>query len=427
MTEPRAEGGDALRRRLRRRYAAERRFRVYGAVAIGAAMLALVALLLSVVVRAVPAFWEHQVRLPVRYAAAQLDPEGRGVRALAQGNYAALVKEAMRAVFPGVSGRNEVRALSALLSVDAPYELRERVLAEPSLVGRSQEVRLLLSDAADLYLKSRAEKGAPDGAGLSAAQVGWLDALQADGRIERVFATRFFRSGDSREPELAGVWGAVVGSFWTLIVTLVLSFPIGTAAALYLEEFAPRGRWTDWIEVNINNLAAVPSIVFGLLGLALFLNLFGLPRSAPLVGGMVLALMTLPTVVIAGRSAIRAVPPSVREAALAVGASPFQVALQHVLPLALPGILTGTIIGMSRALGETAPLLMIGMVAFIVDVPSGVLDPASVLPVQIFLWADAPERAFLAKTSAAILVLLGFLVTMNLSAVLLRSRFERRW
>ncbi|MGH7286756.1 MAG: phosphate ABC transporter permease PstA [Myxococcota bacterium] len=427
MTEPKAPNAEAVRRRLRQRYAAERRFRVYGAAAIGAAMLALVVLLLSVVVRAVPAFWEYDVRLPVRYEAAHLDPEGRGVRALPQGNYAAPVREALRARFPEVSARSDIRALNALLSVDAPFELRERVLAEPSLVGRSQEVRLLLSDAADLYLKSRGEANPPDTAGLSAAQVGWLDALQAEGRIERVFATRFFRSGDSREPELAGVWGAVVGSFWTLVVTLVLSFPIGTATALYLEEFAPRSRWTDWIEVNINNLAAVPSIVFGLLGLALFLNLFGLPRSAPLVGGMVLALMTLPTVVIAGRSAIRAVPPSVREAALAVGASPLQVALQHVLPLALPGVLTGTIIGMARALGETAPLLMIGMVAFIVDVPSGVMDPASVLPVQIFLWADAPERAFLAKTSAAILVLLGFLVTMNLSAVLLRSRFERRW
>jgi phosphate transport system permease protein len=283
-------------------------------------------------------------------------------------------------------------------------------------------VWLLLTDEADLYLK-----GAAEASGLSPAQMGWLDALRVEGRVERAFATRFFRSGDSREPELAGVWGAVVGSFYTLLVTLALSFPIGAAAALHLEEFAARGRWTDWVEVNINNLAAVPSIVFGLLGLAFFLNVLGLPRSAPLVGGMVLALMTLPTVIIAARSAIRAVPPSVREAALGIGASRLQVALQHVLPLALPGILTGTIIGMARALGETAPLLMIGMVAFIVDVPDGITDPATVLPVQIFLWADAPERAFLAKTSAAILVLLGFLVTMNLAAVLLRNRFEQRW
>jgi len=427
MTESPTPTSEAVRRRLRRRYAAERRFRIYGAAAIGLAMLALLMLLVSVGLRALPAFWEYEVRLPVHFDPAQLDPEGVGGPALAQANYGAVVKEALRANVPEVQGRSELRALATLLSTDAPFELRQRVLADPSLVGRTEEVPLLLAADAGLYLESSRGGSAAESAGLSAAQAAWLEALRSEGRIERSFATRFFRSGDSREPELAGVWGAVVGSFWTLVVTLLLSFPIGAAAALYLEEFAPRSRWTDWIEVNINNLAAVPSIVFGLLGLALFLNVFGLPRSAPLVGGMVLALMTLPTVVIAARSAIRAVPPSVREAALGVGASPLQVALQHVLPLALPGILTGTIIGMARALGETAPLLMIGMVAFIVDVPSGVMDPATVLPVQIFLWADAPERAFLAKTSAAILVLLGFLVTMNLAAVLLRNRFERRW
>ncbi|MCG8591295.1 MAG: phosphate ABC transporter permease PstA, partial [Proteobacteria bacterium] len=242
-----------------------------------------------------------------------------------------------------------------------------------------------------------------------------------------VWNTRFLSAGDSREPELAGIWGAVVGSLWTLGVTLLLSFPVGVAAAVYLEEFARKNRVTDFIEVNINNLAAVPSIVFGLLGLAVFLNFFGLPRSAPVVGGLVLALMTLPTVIIAGRSALMAVPPSIREAALGIGASPLQVVTHHVLPLALPGILTGTIIGMARALGETAPLLMIGMVAFIVDVPSGPVDPATVLPVQIYLWADSPERAFVEKTSGAILVLLAFLISMNLLAVLLRNRFERRW
>jgi phosphate transport system permease protein len=414
--------GDAQRRRIRARYRAERRFRLYGAIAIGSAMLALVALLASVVWRAVPAFFEHRLRLEVRFDPELLDTEQHGAAGLAQANYDAVLKHALRSRFPEATGRSEQRALSALVSVGAPYELRDRALADPSLLGRSEEIPILLADQADLYLK-----GAVDASGLSEAQVGWLDALRAEGRIERSFATRFLRSGDSREPELAGVWGAVVGSFWTLIVTLGLSFPVGAAAALYLEEFAPRNRWTDWIEVNINNLAAVPSIVFGLLGLALFLNWLGLPRSAPLVGGMVLALMTLPTVIIAARSAIRAVPPSVREAALGIGASPMQVALQHVLPLALPGILTGTIIGMARALGETAPLLMIGMVAFIVDVPGGIADPATVLPVQIFLWADAPERAFLAKTSAAILVLLGFLVVMNLAAVWLRNRFEQRW
>jgi len=258
-------------------------------------------------------------------------------------------------------------------------------------------------------------------------EAAWLRDLGADGVVASRFATAMFTSGDSREPELAGIWGAVVGSFLTLMVTLILSFPVGVLAAIYLEEFAPRNRWTDLIEVNINNLAAVPSIVFGLLGLAVFLNFFGLPRSAPLVGGMVLALMTLPTIIIATRAALKAVPPSIREAALGVGASRVQVITHHVLPLAMPGILTGTIIGMAQALGETAPLLMIGMVAFIVDIPGGFTDPATVLPVQIYIWADSPERAFVAKTSAAIMVLLTFLVMMNALAVLLRRRFERRW
>jgi phosphate transport system permease protein len=237
----------------------------------------------------------------------------------------------------------------------------------------------------------------------------------------------FFTQGDSRNPEVAGIRGALMGSLFTLMVTLSLSFPIGVAAAIYLEEFAPKNRWTDVIEVNINNLAAVPSIVFGLLGLAVFINFFGLPRSVPLVGGLVLTLMTLPTIIIASRAALKSVPPSIREAALGMGASRLQMVTHHVLPLAMPGMLTGTIIGMAQALGETAPLLMIGMVAFIVDVPNGPLEPATVLPVQIFLWADLPERAFVERTSAAIMVLLGFLITMNALAVILRRRFERRW
>jgi phosphate transport system permease protein len=257
--------------------------------------------------------------------------------------------------------------------------------------------------------------------------VTWVNALAGEGRVKKKFNTIFFTAGDSREPEQAGIGGAVAGSFFTLLVTLALAFPIGVAAALYLEEFAPKNRWTDLIEVNINNLAAVPSIVFGLLGLAVFINFFGLPRSAPLVGGLVLTLMTLPTIIIASRAALKSVPPSIREAALGVGASKMQAMFHHILPLAMPGMLTGTIIGMAQALGETAPLLMIGMVAFIVDIPSGPLDPAAVLPVQIFLWADSPERAFVEKTSAAIIVLLGFLIAMNALAVILRKRFERRW
>jgi phosphate transport system permease protein len=251
--------------------------------------------------------------------------------------------------------------------------------------------------------------------------------LRADGRVEQRFNTAFFTSGDSREPELAGIWGATKGSIFMLLVTLALSFPLGVAAAIYLEEFAPRNRWVDFIEVNINNLAAVPSIVFGLLGLAVFVNTLGLPRSAPVAGGLVLALMTLPVIIIASRVAIKSVPPSVREAALGIGASPMQTVFHHVLPLAMPGMLTGAIIGMARALGESAPLLMVGMVAFIVDIPSSPLSPATALPVQVYLWADSPERAFVERTSAAIIVLLVFLLAMNLAAVWLRSRFERRW
>ena len=254
-----------------------------------------------------------------------------------------------------------------------------------------------------------------------------MDALVQRGQLERRFNWRFFSSGDSREPEQAGILGAAVGSLLTLLICLVLAFPLGVMSAVYLEEFAPKNRWTDLIEVNINNLAAVPSIVFGLLGLAVLLGTFAMPRSAPLVGGVVLALMTLPTVIISARAALQAVPPSIREAALGVGASTQQVVWHHVLPLAMPGILTGTIIGMARALGETAPLLMIGMVAFIVDIPTGPTDPATALPVQIFLWADAPERAFGERAAAAIIVLLAFLITMNLGAVLLRRRFEQRW
>ena len=258
-------------------------------------------------------------------------------------------------------------------------------------------------------------------------KLAWVDKLIEQNRIRSSFNTTFFTAGDSREPELAGIWGAAVGSMFTLAVTLLLSFPIGVAAAVYLEEFAPVNRWTDMIEVNINNLAAVPSIVFGLLGLAVFINFFGLPRSAPLVGGLVLTLMTLPTIIIASRAALKSVPPSIREAALGLGASKMQMVFHHVLPLAMPGMLTGTIIGMAQALGETAPLLMIGMVAFIVDIPTAVTDPSTVMPVQIYLWADSPERAFVERTSAAIMLLLTFLISMNALAVYLRKKFERRW
>jgi phosphate transport system permease protein len=299
---------------------------------------------------------------------------------------------------------------------------------DPAKLGTTEKVWVLASDEVDLYYKGRIKRTeSAESRPLSDQQLDWADQLRRTNAAELRFNSRFFTSGDSREPELAGVWGAVAGSFFTLVVTLLLSFPIGVAAAIYLEEFAKRNRWTDFIEVNINNLAAVPSIVFGLLGLAVFINFFGLPRSAPLVGGLVLTLMTLPTIIIASRAALKAVPPSIREAALGMGASQIQMVAHHVLPLAMPGMLTGTIIGMARALGESAPLLMIGMVAFIVDVPKSLFDPATVLPVQVFIWSDVPERAFVERTSGAIIVLLAFLIVMNGLAVILRNRFERRW
>jgi phosphate transport system permease protein len=304
----------------------------------------------------------------------------------------------------------------------------DHVREHPEQIGQILKLWVPADDDVDMLIKGHIKRDVPESdRRLSDKQLAWIETMEDQGKIEKRFNITFFTAGDSREPELAGIWGAACGSFFTLVITLLLSFPIGVAAAVYLEEFAPKNRWTDLIEVNINNLAAVPSIVFGLLGLAVFLNLFGMPRSSPVVGGFVLTLMTLPTIIIAGRASLKSVPPSIREAALGIGASKIQMVSHHVLPLALPGMLTGTIIGMAQALGETAPLLMIGMVAFIVDIPGGFFDPSTVLPVQIFLWADSPERAFLERTSAAIMVLLCFLITMNAAAVLLRKKFERRW
>ena len=416
-------------RRLRRRYAAERRFKAYGVIAVGIAMAALAWLLFSIVAQGYQAFVHTHIKLDVFFDAQQLDPSGGGSpEALAGGNYGALYKKALRDRFGDARKRRDRRSLYKLLSQGAEDDLRDMVMSDPSIVGTRTEVWLTASDDVDMLIKGKIDRDRPERERpIKDKQLAWIDSLIADGKVETRFNTRFFSSGASREPELAGIWGAIMGSFFTMMVTLLLSFPVGVGAAVYLEEFAPKNRWTDLIEVNINNLAAVPSIVFGLLGLAVILNFFGVPRSAPLAGGMVLALMTLPTIIIATRAALKAVPPSIREAALGIGASKLQVIGHHVLPLALPGILTGTIIGMAQALGETAPLLMIGMVAFIVDIPTDPLSPATVLPVQIYLWSDMPERSFVEKTSAAIMVLLGFLVVMNAIAIYLRRKFERRW
>jgi phosphate transport system permease protein len=594
---------DAARARIRARYRAEARFKFYGIAAIAVTAIFLAVVLADILIKGIPAFTQHDLNLQVKIDPAEIDPQGTKDHAVIRGgDYQLLVRNALRAQFPDVTDRPGRRLLDGILSSGASDVLRERVVANPALIGQTVTVPVLISDDADLYYKgigtrilrtagegtatlsgtegevtirtsgkdfaertievkrllsvrARAERteaarlarvvasinarktaleatlaearntGRIGGleerikataneaeslstrvkqleesaAGLQARfdnasgsealtpelpsvliaingglvkateidssgvkgnvilplksdaeakpgtwqivaystpegdrrvtdrEVAWLERLRESGIVQSNFNWAFFTSGDSREPELAGIRGALIGSALTLLVTLGLCVPFGVAGAIYLEEFAPKNRLTELIEININNLAAVPSIVFGLLGLAVFLNFFGLPRSAPLVGGLVLALLVLPTIIIASRAALKAVPPSIKEAALGVGASHQQAIFHHVLPLAMPGIMTGTIIGMAHALGETAPLLMIGMLAFIVEVPNGVTAAATVLPAQIYLWSDLPEIAFQAKTAAAIIVLLAFLFIMNGLAIFLRRRFERRW
>ncbi|CAL1241006.1 phosphate ABC transporter permease PstA [Candidatus Methylocalor cossyra] len=419
---------EVVRSSLAKRRRAEARFRAYGLLSIVIGLSFLVTLFASIIGNGYTAFTYTEIGLDVHFDPQVIDPEGtRDPATLAGADYEALLKSALGGLFPDITARQEKRALYGMLSSSAADVLRQRVLKNPGLIGTTTQVWVPVDDAVDMLVKGHTGENTEEGDERLKHQVAWVDKLRAENRLRTAFNSVFFTKGDSREPESAGVWGAVMGSCYTLLVTLVLSLPIGMAAAVYLEEFAPSNRWTDLIEVNINNLAAVPSIVFGLLGLAVFINFFELPRSSPLVGGLVLALMTLPVIIIAGRSALKSVPPSVREAALGVGASKMQTVVHHVLPLAMPGMLTGAIIGMARALGESAPLLMIGMVAFIVDIPKGIMEPATVLPVQIYLWADSPERAYVERTSGAILVLLAFLVVMNGVAVYLRRRYERRW
>lgn len=424
----------AMAARVKRRYARERAFKYTGLGAIALAGLFLLLLIGNITLKGVPGFFATDIRLEVDLSSPRIAGlsglQGDELASVSRGaDFGALVREALMARFPDVSSRRDVFRLLELISrAGAAETLRAQILADPSILGTTQPVWLPASEAVDQIVKGHVKRDMAEGdRQISDRQIGWVDALKEAGNVRTSFNWDFFGRGASREAELAGIGGAIMGSLLTLIVTLAVAFPVGVLAAIYLEEFAPQNRWTDLIEVNINNLAAVPSIVFGLLGLAVFLNTFHLPRSAPLVGGLTLALMTLPTIIIAARAALKAVPPSIRDAARGLGASPMQVVFHHVVPLAFPGILTGTIIGMAQALGETAPLLMIGMVAFIVDIPGSVTDAATVLPVQIYMWADFPERGFQEKTSAAIMVLLGFLIAMNALAVWLRNRFEKRW
>ena len=412
MSDPLAARRRAL---LKRRHSAERRFKALGIAAIALSLMVLAFLLVTMTSNALEGFRRSELRIPVDLSGGVLQ-----VRA-AQVQGADGVHQLEAAGLPEVVRFGAEKALGGAaagqLNDGAWREVAARLIADPSLISTKFDVSLPVTQ--DLAGAQKGD-GRPEIIALAAR-------LAREGKLVRAFDPGFFSRSDATDPQAVGIWGALKGSLLTMFVTLALAFPIGILAAVYLEEYAPRNWLTEFIEVSINNLAAVPSIIFGLLGLAVFLAIFPYFRSAPLIGGMTLALMTMPVIVISGRNAIKAVPPSIRDAALAVGASRVQATFHHVLPLALPGILTGTIIGMARALGETAPLLMIGMRAFIASPPSGPTAPATVLPVQIFMWSDEISRGFVERTSAAIIVLLAFLLAMNGLAIYLRNKFETRW
>lgn len=416
---------ELVRQSLKRRYRKERRFRAYGIIAIAIALSALVVLFADIVGKGTTGFLKTTLNLDV-----QLDGEmmylddATDERQLKMADFVEPLVQALMKEIPSAT-ENDRSAVRDLINPYASVTLRDAIKENPDWLNTTRSMSFLAHTDVDVFVKHAGNEAYS--IKLTDQQREWVNQLQEKGVVETSFNDTFFKNGDSRDPSKAGILGAIVGSLLTMCVTLVLSFPIGVAAAIYLEEFAPQNKLTDFIEVNINNLAAVPSIIFGLLGLAVFINLFGMPRSVPVVGGLVLTLMTLPTIIISSRAAIKSVPPSIREAAEGIGASRMQVVLHHVLPLAMPGMLTGSIIGMAQALGETAPLLLIGMVAFIVDVPDGFFDSATVLPVQVFLWAGSPELAFIERASAAIMVLLSFLIGMNALAIWMRKRLERRW
>ena len=413
---------------LKSRLAKEKRFKAYGIISIITALTLLTILFVSIFSQGYTAFQETRIQLPVYFDQEILDPNKTGDwNNIKKANFNGLVKQSLRNLFPEVSGRSNKRKLYKIVSSSAEYQIRSIVNNDLSIIGSKQNIWVLADDDVDMLIKGNINRNLPENERrIDDQELMWIEYLESENLIKKVFNKTLFTSGDSSESEQSGILVALLGSFYALLITLVLSFPIGIATAVYLEEFAPKdNKFVDFIEVNINNLAAVPSIIFGLLGLAIFLNFFEMPRSAPLVGGMVLSLMTLPRIIIPARAALKSVPPSIREGALGLGASNVQAVFHHVLPIATPGMLTGTIIGMAQALGESAPLLIIGMVAFIVDVPQGFTDPATALPVQIYLWADTPERGFVERTAAVIMVLLIFLVLMNSLAIYLRKKFEK--
>ena len=414
---------------LKKRKRQESRFKIYGLLGITTAVTFLCIILSSIFMEGKKAFLSTYIKLEVYF-----DPDiiytsnDQKEEDIKFANFQKIIKNSLNSFFPEISDKGELRKLSNFISSSEEENLMKLVLKNKQLVGQKITLWLLASSKIDVINKNPdMELIAEEDRLISDLELNWLNEIRSANNIKSNFNKNFFVKADSTEPEQAGIWGSLVGSFFTLFVTLILSFPIAVAAGVFLEELAPKNKFTDFIEVNINNLAAVPSIIFGLLGLAIFLNVMHLPRSAPIVGGMVLALMTLPTIIIATRASLKAVPPSIREAAIGLGATKFQTVTHHVLPLSLPGILTGTIIGMSQALGESAPLLMIGMVAFIVDVPGSFLDSSTVLPVQIYLWKSTAARGFVELTAAGVMVLLSFLILMNGIAVYIRQKFEKKW
>ena len=417
-------------KRLKLRKNAEMRLKVYGILSISLALIMLATLMISIGLSGYSALQQAYVKLEINVDSKKVLDEKGGFsnqKALLV-NWDGIVSNSFITNFPEITKRSEKRSLRALMSSNAGYELRQYFQKNPDDLDENITIWLSSSDDFDQYMKGRFNTSVDEkDRRLSNQQLKWIDFLAMEKISKLKFNTSFFVNADSREPESAGILGAVVGSTLTLTITILFALPLAVMASVYLEYFAKPGRLTDFIEVNINNLAAIPSIVFGLLGLSVFLGFFGLPRSAPLVGGLCLGLMTIPTIIIASRASIRAVPPSIKDAALALGASRMQAALHHVLPLAAPGILTGTIIGMAQALGETAPLLMIGMVAFIIETPDSFTSAATAMPVQIFMWSDSAERAFYERSSLAILFLVGFLIIMNSLAVFLRRKFEKKW
>ena len=417
---------------LKKRYAAERRFRIYGMMAISVGLLFLAIMLVSIFSKGYTAFWQTTVTLPITFDEKVIDPNNKRAtdpNVLITANYPKLAETALIAKL-GIDPDDKplVRKLKGFLSEGSRVQLRNIVTADPSVIGTTRDVDILAAANLDSAFKGQIDLSVDEARRkVSDQQVAWMNQLKADGSMAERWNSGLFTYGASSRPETSGMGVAIIGSLYMMAIVLLLALPIGVAASIYLEEFAKKNRFTDLIEVNINNLAAVPSIVFGLLGLAVFINFFGMPRSAAFVGGLVLTLMTLPTIIIATRAALAAVPPSIRSAALGLGASKMQMVFQHILPLAAPGILTGTIIGLARALGETAPLLLIGMVAFVADYPKTPVDPATAMPVQIYMWANEAERAFVERMSGAIIILLVFLMAMNITAIVLRRRFERRW